>query len=112
VLCQTGHSRSSFERYSLNVQCGTCPSGITRVQCPLLILLGTNEDVGNEEDLERIKSSIKRLSTRPSRVDTALIQGADHMYDGQEDQVAQVIANWADTLVTASAKRSGTPKNP
>jgi hypothetical protein len=25
VICQTGHSRSSFERYGLNVQCGTCP---------------------------------------------------------------------------------------
>jgi pimeloyl-ACP methyl ester carboxylesterase len=87
-------------------------AGITRVQCPLLVLLGTNEDVGNEEDLERIKSSIKRLSTRPSHVDTALIQGADHMYDGQEDHVAQVIANWADTLLSANAKRSGTHKNP
>jgi len=25
VICQTGHSRSSFERYGLNVRCGTCP---------------------------------------------------------------------------------------
>ena len=80
--------------------------------CPVLILLGTDGDVGNEKDLEEIKSSIKRLSTRPSRVDTALIQGADHMYDGQEDHVAQVIASWADTLLTANAKRSGTAKNP
>ena len=73
-------------------------AGVTRIQCPLLVLLGTDGDVGNEEDLKRIKASIKRLPTRPSRVDTALIQGADHMYDGQEDRVAQVIASWADTL--------------
>jgi hypothetical protein len=25
VICQTGHFRSSFEHYDLNVQCGTCP---------------------------------------------------------------------------------------
>jgi dienelactone hydrolase len=87
-------------------------AGITRIQCPLLVFLGTNGDVGNEEDLELIKSSIKRLPTGPSRVDTALIQSANHMYDGQEDRVAQVIANWADTLLSANTERSRTPKNP
>jgi dienelactone hydrolase len=87
-------------------------AGVTRIECPLLVLLGTDGDVGNEKDLEGIKSSIKRLSTRPSRVDSALIQGADHMYDGQEDRVAQITADWADTLLSANAKRSGTPKNP
>jgi pimeloyl-ACP methyl ester carboxylesterase len=51
-------------------------AGVTRIQCPLLVFLGTNGDVGNEEDLEQIKSSIKWLPTGPSRVDTALIQGA------------------------------------
>jgi pimeloyl-ACP methyl ester carboxylesterase len=49
-------------------------AGVTRIQCPLLVLLGTNGDVGNEEDLELIKASIKRLPTGPSLVDTALIQ--------------------------------------
>ncbi len=73
-------------------------AGVARIQCPLLVLLGTDGDVGNEEDLELIKSSIKRLATGPSHIDTALIQGADHMYNGQEDRVAQVIASWADTL--------------
>jgi dienelactone hydrolase len=73
-------------------------AGVTRIQCPLLVLLGTNGDVGSEEDLKSIKSSLKRLATRPSRVDTALIQGADHMYNGQEDRVAQVIGTWTDTL--------------
>jgi pimeloyl-ACP methyl ester carboxylesterase len=87
-------------------------AGVTRMECPLLVFVGTDEDVGNEKDLEGIKSSVKRLSTRPGRVDTALIQGADHMYDGQEDQVTQVIADWADTLLPTNAKRSGTPKSP
>ena len=87
-------------------------AGITRIHCPLLIILGTNGDVGNEEDLAKIKSAIKRLPTRPSRVDTSLIQGADHMYDGQENHVAQVIANWGDTLASANVERSGTHRNP
>ena len=87
-------------------------AGVTRIHCPLLIILGTNGDVGNEEDLEKIKAAIKRLPTRPSRVDTALIQGADHMYDGQENHVAQVIANWGDTLASANMDRSGAHINP
>jgi pimeloyl-ACP methyl ester carboxylesterase len=29
--------------------------GVTRIRCPLLVFLGTNEDVGNEEDLEILK---------------------------------------------------------
>ena len=29
MICQTGHSRSSFERYGLNVRCGTCPGELS-----------------------------------------------------------------------------------
>ncbi len=87
-------------------------AGVSRIQCPLLVLLGTDGDVGNEEDLKQIKASIKRLPTRPGRVDTSLIQGADHMYDGHEDRVAQVIASWSDTLLSANTGRGGAPKNP
>jgi len=70
-----------------------------------------NQKVGNEEDLELLKSSIKRQHTGPSRVNTVIIQGADHMYAGQEDHVAQVIASWADTLLPAN-KKSEVPKTP
>jgi len=71
-------------------------AGVTRIKCPLLVILGTNGDIGNEEDLEQIKSSIKQLPNRPISLNNALIQGADHMYEGHEDHVAQVIASWAD----------------
>lgn len=57
-------------------------AGVIRIHRPLLIVLGTNGDVVNQEDLEKIKSAIERLPSRPSRVDTALIQGADPMYGG------------------------------
>jgi len=86
-------------------------AGVARIQCPLLILLGTDGDVGNEKDLEEIKSSIKRLPTHPTRVDTALIQGAGHMYDGHEDGVSQVIASWSDKLPSGEPvkKRTKSP---
>jgi dienelactone hydrolase len=90
----------------------TANAGVARIHCPLLAFFGTNGDVGNEEDLELLKSSIKRQRTGPSRVDTAMIQGADHMYMGQEDRVAQVIASWADTLLSANTEKRETPKTP
>ncbi|MFZ0821222.1 MAG: alpha/beta fold hydrolase [Candidatus Acidiferrales bacterium] len=73
-------------------------AGITRIHCPLLAFFGTQGDVGSQADLDKLKSTIQRQPSGPSRVTTAAIQGADHMYTGQEAQVAQVIAKWADTL--------------
>jgi hypothetical protein len=64
--------------------------GVTRIHCPLLAFFGTNGDVGNEEELELLKSSIKRQHSGPSRVNTVMIQGADHMYAGQEEHVADI----------------------
>ncbi len=86
--------------------------GVTRIHCPLLAFFGTNGDVGNEEELELLKSSIKRQRSGPSRVNTVMIQGADHMYAGQEDHVADIIASWADTLLTANTGKSEIPKRP
>ena len=73
-------------------------AGITRIRCPILALFGTKGDVGGEAELELISSSVKRQSSGPSRVDTVMIQRADHMYAGGEAQVAQVIGEWADRL--------------
>lgn len=73
---------------------------IMRIHCPILAWFGTKEaDIGTAADLELLKSSLKRLSSGPARVDTVMIQNADHMYGGEEAQVAQTIAKWADTLV-------------
>ena len=73
----------------------TSNAGITRIRCPLLAFYGTRGDVGGEGDLEHITSSIKRHATGPSRLDTVMIQRGDHMYTGEEAQVAQAIAEWA-----------------
>ena len=72
--------------------------GITRIRCPLLAFFGTKGDVGDEAELDLLKSSIQRQSNGPGRVTTVMIKNADHMYFGEEAQVAQIIAKWADGL--------------
>jgi pimeloyl-ACP methyl ester carboxylesterase len=72
--------------------------GVTRMRCPLLAFFGTKGDVGNEAELDLLKSSIQRQSSGPGRVNTVIIKNADHMYSGEEAQVAQTIAKWADGL--------------
>jgi pimeloyl-ACP methyl ester carboxylesterase len=71
---------------------------VMRIRCPLLAFFGTGDDVGTEEDLALLKAAIQRQKTGPSRVTTVMIHGADHMYTGEETQVAQVIADWIATL--------------
>lgn len=77
----------------------TPKSGVMRIHCPLLAFFGTREsDVGTEADLQLMKSSIQRQSSGPSSVNTVMIQNADHMYTGEEIQVAKIITDWADKL--------------
>lgn len=77
----------------------TANPGITRVHCPLLAFFGTDGDVGGEKDLEWLKAAIKHQQSGPDSVTTALIEGASHMYSGQEERVAQVISDWAEKLL-------------
>jgi alpha/beta superfamily hydrolase len=77
---------------------GTLNPGVTRIRCPPLAFFGTRRDVGNEKELALLKASIQRQRSGPSRVDTVMIQDADHMYTGEEEQLAERIAEWAHTL--------------
>jgi pimeloyl-ACP methyl ester carboxylesterase len=83
--------------------------GVARIHCPLLAFFGTKGDVGTEADLELLRSSIQRQSTGPSIVNTIMIQNADHMYTGEEAQVAQVIAGWVDSLVPTGSGEGNVP---
>ena len=78
---------------------------IMRVRCPLLAFFGTKDDVGTDATLNLLKSSIQRLTNGPSRVDTAMIQNGNHEYVGEEAQVAQTIALWADTISPKGVNR-------
>jgi hypothetical protein len=84
---------------------------VTCVHCPLLAWFGTKEpEIGTAADLELLKSTLQRLPTGPSRVDTVMLQNAEHIYRGEEAHVAQTMANWANALVPPSARRSPAPR--
>ncbi len=67
---------------------------VASIRCPLLVLFGTENDVGTADDLELIR----RNAIAVSRVNTAMIQGGDHGYTGQESQVASILVEWLGTL--------------
>jgi pimeloyl-ACP methyl ester carboxylesterase len=68
---------------------------VASVDCPLLAFFGTNEAwLGGEADLEMIR----RNASNAPRVDTRIIEGADHVYWGQAKEAAALIAGWIDTL--------------
>jgi pimeloyl-ACP methyl ester carboxylesterase len=77
-------------------QAETKNPGVAGIRCPLLAFFGTRGDVGGEAELELLKSSVQRQSSGPAQVDVVMIKGADHMYQGEETQVAETIAKWAD----------------
>jgi pimeloyl-ACP methyl ester carboxylesterase len=97
TLLDMGNTPSEFKDF-FGVKTTTTNPAVTRIRCPLLAFFGTRGDVGGAKELELLKSCIGRHSTGPRRVDTAMIHHADHMYEGEEVQVAQTIANWTDTL--------------
>jgi pimeloyl-ACP methyl ester carboxylesterase len=73
----------------------TADSAVSKVTCPILAFYGTDEGwVGSEPDLQ----IIKRSARRSPRVDTAIVQGADHNYNGCEDKVGDLIADWVESL--------------
>ena len=80
-------------------------AAIASITCPLLAFFGTRDDVGGDADLAVVKATSRRLETGPSRITTATIARGDHMYAGEEAQVAQVIVDWLDRVVVPSAPR-------
>ena len=77
-------------------------AAITSITCPLLAFFGTRDDVGGDADLAVVKATSRRLENGPSRITTATIARGDHMYAGEEAQVAQVIGDWIDRVVVPS----------
>ena len=69
---------------------------VSRVSCPILAFFGTKDDVGGEKELLLLKSSVRRLSKGPRSVKTTMIASGNHEYVGEEAQVAQTIAQWAE----------------
>jgi pimeloyl-ACP methyl ester carboxylesterase len=69
-------------------------AAIGKIRCPVLAFFGTVQDTGDEADLELIRRNAKAAA----RVDTAIVEGADHVYTNRESAVAQVILEWLNRL--------------
>jgi pimeloyl-ACP methyl ester carboxylesterase len=65
------------------------PATISEVNCRVLAFYGTKE-----VSAQNMLQTIQARATGAASVDTRLIEGADHIYSGQEEQVARVIAEW------------------
>jgi pimeloyl-ACP methyl ester carboxylesterase len=70
-------------------------SPLSKVRCPFLAILGTKEPaIGAPEDLD----TLKRNARSSSLAETALIDGANHLYHGCEEAVAKAIYGWLGKL--------------
>jgi len=68
---------------------------VARIRCPLLVFWGTDEPmVGGAADLPTVRQN----ATSARRVDTALIEGADHVYRGHETEVSALLGRWLGEL--------------
>lgn len=63
---------------------------LATIACPILAVYGTAGDVGGSAELEVLRHTIQQSQ----RMDTHLIEGADHVYTGYEEALARVIADW------------------
>jgi pimeloyl-ACP methyl ester carboxylesterase len=65
------------------------------ITSPILAIYGTGGDVGGEADL----ALLRQTARQSRRMDTKLIEGADHVYTGYEAQLASLIADWITGVV-------------
>ena len=73
----------------------TASAAVTRVTCPILALYGTKEmAIGGPEALE----TIERNAVASPRVETHMVEGADHSYYGHEQEIAAILAQWVEGL--------------
>jgi pimeloyl-ACP methyl ester carboxylesterase len=73
----------------------TASPNLAHIRCPLLVLLGTKEEqVVIPSDLE----VIQRNAVATARLETHVIEGADHFYAGHELEVAAILAHWANSF--------------
>jgi hypothetical protein len=83
----------------------TSNPAIIRIRCPLFAWFGSNEpEIGTAADLDRLKALVARHTEGPSRIDTRIVEGADHLYVGQEAQIAKILTSWIDHLLAADGR--------
>jgi dienelactone hydrolase len=71
---------------------------IAKVNCPILAFYGSEEEwCGTVDDLDSMRDN----ATSAPRVDTKIIEGADHVYWGKADVAARLIGGWVDEMTAA-----------
>jgi pimeloyl-ACP methyl ester carboxylesterase len=72
------------------------PPALSRVRCPIFALYGSEEKT--EEQIRIAFETIRRNAAAAARVNTLVVEGADHIYSNREEEVARQIARWSDGL--------------
>jgi len=76
---------------------------LARVRCPVLAVIGAEDtQVCTAADLD----VLRRHATAAPRIETHVIDGADHVFTDHVAEVADLLATWVATLRAASAPRS------
>jgi dienelactone hydrolase len=71
---------------------------IAKITCPILAFYGSEEDwCGTTCELELIR----RNARAAGQVDTAIVEGADHVYWGKASEAARLIGDWVEDLLAA-----------
>lgn len=71
------------------------PPAVALLRCPLLTFIGSEEQwLGVPADL----AWVERTAKATPRNDTRYFAGADHVYTGHEEEVANAIGDWIDLL--------------
>ena len=91
-------------RHLLATEPGVPP--VSALRCPILAFFGGDE-VGDGRDLAEELATLCRNASGAARVDTALIDGADHMYTDHEAAVADRVAAWLDDLGPPASDSGG-----
>jgi dienelactone hydrolase len=73
---------------------GVRPPALARIRCPLFAFFVAGEPGAGAGRLE----VVRRTATAAPRVETQLVEGAEHVYRGCEEPVAAAIAAWLDSL--------------
>ena len=67
---------------------------VAAIRCPIFASFGTVKDVGGEAELELLR----RNATAAPRVETHIVEGANHGYAGRLPELAALVATWAESL--------------
>jgi pimeloyl-ACP methyl ester carboxylesterase len=93
MSARTFLSRARLAQQAFDSQSGT--PHLARITCPVLAFYGSEEEwCGTTCDLD----TLRRNAASSARVDTAIIEGADHVYWGKASVVAGLIADWVEKL--------------